>query len=217
MDCEHVFVSEHRKNPGPKLPPGEMREQVRRLLGEGLTQREVSDKLGVGKTTVNYHARRLHLPADERFGRRFDWNAIQAAYDQGLSRLQCMKKFGFSAYAWTAAVKRGAIKPRPVATPIRELLVVGRRTNRSHLKRRLIAEGVKENRCEICGINRWMGKPVSLQLHHSNGDGTDNRIENIQLLCGTCHSQTETYGGKKGLRKSDRHLRFVEPEESEAA
>ncbi len=122
-----------------------------------------------------------------------------------------MKKFGFSAYAWSAAVKRGAIKPRPAAIPIEELLVDGRRTNRSHLKRRLIKEGLKQNCCEICGISRWMGKPVSMQLHHKNGEGSDNRLENIQLLCGTCHSQTETYGGKKALRRAERHLKLVEP------
>jgi 5-methylcytosine-specific restriction endonuclease McrA len=60
-----------------------------------------------------------------------------------------------------------------------------------------------------------MGKPVSMQLHHTNGDGSDNRLENIQLLCGTCHSQTDTYGGRNGHRKPDRHLELVEPLEDE--
>lgn len=207
-----------REGIGPKLPPGVMREAVRRLVAQGLTQREIADRLGVAKTTVNFHVRRLDVPVDSRFARRYDWPAIQAAYDSGLSRGQCMKRLGFSAYAWTEAVRRGAIVPRPVAIPIDEILVIGRRTNRSHLKKRLIQEGLKENRCEICGIDSWMGKPVSMQLHHKNGDGSDNRLENIQLLCGTCHSQTDTYGGKKGLRKADRHLELVpRPEDDDAA
>ena len=162
-----------------------MREAVRKLVGEGLSQREIADRLGVAKTTVNYHVRRLQIPVDDRFARRYDWKEIQAAYDGGLSRKQCMKRFGFSAYAWFDAVKRGAIVPRPPAIPIEEMLVVGRRPNRSHLKQRLIKEGLKENRCEVCGIDTWMDKPVSMQLHHRNGDGSDNRLENIQLLCGT--------------------------------
>lgn len=56
-----------------------------------------------------------------------------------------------------------------------------------------------------------------MQLHHKNGDGSDNRLENIQFPCGTCHSQTDTYGGKNGHRKPDRHLRLVEPPEIDDA
>ena len=202
-----------REQPGPKLPPGLMRETVRWSLDMGLSQQQVADRLGVAKSTVSYHARRLDIPADERFGRRYDWNSVQAAYDHGLSRRQCMKRFGFSAYAWTGAVKRGAIAPRPAAMPIEELLVEGRRTSRCHLKRRLLNEGLKENRCEICGIESWLGKPLNAQLHHKNGDGSDNRLENIIFLCPNCHSQTDTYGGRNGHRRSKRHLRLVESAE----
>ena len=147
---------------------------------------------------------------DDRLAKRYDWEAIRAAYESGLSRMECMQKFGFSADAWHKAVKRGTIVSRPVAKPIDAYLVVGRRTGRTHLKARLIQEGLKENRCEICGIKEWLGKPLSMQLHHLNGDGSDNRIENLQLLCGNCHSQTDTYGGRNGHRRK-RHLRLVDP------
>jgi 5-methylcytosine-specific restriction endonuclease McrA len=196
---------------GPKAPPGVMRERVRKLLELGWSRRRIAQHLGVSKSTVVFHASRLDAPIDPRFGRRYRWTEIQAAYDRGMSRLECMDKFGFSAYAWTMAVKRGAIVQRPKATPLEELLVKGRRTNRSNLKKRLIEEGLKENRCEICGITRWMGKPVSMQLHHKNGDGSDNRLPNLELLCGTCHSQTDTYGAKN----ANRHLTLVEPLEDD--
>ena len=107
------------------------------------------------------------------------------------------------------------MKPRDRKIPLEKLLVVGRKTSRSHLKRRLLKAGMKENRCEVCGITRWMGKPVNMQLHHRNGDGSDNRLENIQFLCGNCHSQTDTYGGRNGHRKPDRHLELVEQLEDE--
>lgn len=66
------------------------------------------------------------------------------------------------------------------------------------LKRRLLKEGLKENRCENpeCGITEWLGKSIVLQLHHINGVNNDNRLENLQLLCPNCHSQTDNFAGK---------------------
>jgi Zn finger protein HypA/HybF involved in hydrogenase expression len=87
----------------------------------------------------------------------------------------------------------------------------GRRAGRDHLKARLIKAGLKENRCEQCGISSWRGKPLSVQLHHKNGDGTDNRTENLEFLCPNCHSQTDTYGGRNGHRRFEGHLTLVEP------
>ena len=65
------------------------------------------------------------------------------------------------------------------------------RNGRGFRKKRLIKEGIKEDRCEQCGITHWRGRKLSIQLHHRNGDGTDNRIENLELLCANCHSQTD--------------------------
>jgi hypothetical protein len=61
----------------------------------------------------------------------------------------------------------------------------------------LVAAGLKEERCEICGIGTWCGRPLAMALHHRNGDGLDNRLENLQLLCPNCHSQTENFSGRK--------------------
>ena len=86
--------------------------------------------------------------------------------------------------------------------PLADLLVVGRtQTGRGHLKARLIKAGLKENRCERCGIAEWHGRPLEMQLHHVNGDGLDNRLENLELICANCHSQTETWGGRNGHRR----------------
>jgi len=118
---------------------------------------------------------------------------------------QCLQRFGFSRETFRAAVRRGDLVPRPHTMPIESLLVVGRaQTNRSHLKRRLIKAGLKEDRCERCGIAEWMGEPLSTELHHINGDGKDNRLENLQLLCGNCHSQTDNWGGRGQMRNGNR-------------
>ena len=62
----------------------------------------------------------------------------------------------------------------------------------------------KYNGCQICGwheVNPSTGK-CPLEIHHINGDCTDNREENLQLLCPNCHSLTPTMGAlNKGNSK----------------
>jgi 5-methylcytosine-specific restriction endonuclease McrA len=186
------------------------RHQVERLLNEGRSNSEVAAILGLSTPTVSYHARKLGVPPDTRFSNRVDWEVVQAAHDQGMSVRECAKEFGFHLASWHKAVQRGAIKPRSHVIPIDDLLVRGRRTGRDHLKRRLIKAGLKKTRCEACGISRWLDQPLSMQLHHKNGDGMDNRLFNLSLLCPNCHSQTDTYGGRNGHRKPDRHLKLIE-------
>jgi transcriptional regulator with XRE-family HTH domain len=179
------------------------RDAVARLRADGLSQAEIARELGITKSTVSYHFRTLGSTPDPRFSRRYDWAAIQAAYDKGLSYKECAARFGFNSATWYQAVARGDITPRPRAIPLETLLVANRpQTNRSHLKLRLLAAGLKENRCERCGLTDWEGKPLNMQLHHVNGEGKDNRLENILFLCPNCHAQTETWGGRNGRRRS---------------
>ena len=64
------------------------------------------------------------------------------------------------------------------------------------LKNRLIKEGIKENKCENCGLSSWLGKNINCELDHINGVSTDHRLENLQILCPNCHSQTDTFRAK---------------------
>lgn len=83
--------------------------------------------------------------------------------------------------------------------PLKKLsqVLVENSTGNSHkLKLRLIKEGVKEEKCEVCGNTEWMGEPIPLDLHHINGNHFDNRLENLIIVCPNCHRLTDTHGNK---------------------
>jgi biotin operon repressor len=175
---------------------------VQALCESGLSGAEIARRLGISKSTVSYHRRRLGQPIDARCNRCYDWAAVQRFYEEGHTITQCQGEFGFARKTFMDAVARGALVSRPQAAPVAEYLVTGRRVNRTHLKGRLLAAGLKENRCECCGIQDWLGKPLSMALHHVNGEGADNRLENLMMLCPNCHSQTENFSGR-GRRRAE--------------
>lgn len=67
---------------------------------------------------------------------------------------------------------------------------------KSHiLKEKMIREGIKEYRCEICGLSEWQNKKIPLELHHKNCNHFDNNFDNLQILCPNCHAQQEGNAG----------------------
>jgi hypothetical protein len=196
---EHTFVR-------PKGRRGETRAQVASLLERGLTLAEIARTLEISKPTASYHARMLGIPA--QIQSRYNWQDVQRYYDAGHSITDCQMRFGFARATFVDAAKRGLVATRSQAAPLETYLVRGRAVNRTHLKRRLLAAGLKENRCERCGIDAWLGEPLSMALHHINGDGLDNRLENLALLCPNCHAQTPNFSGRnRRIRRIEAALR----------
>lgn len=64
------------------------------------------------------------------------------------------------------------------------------------LKNKLIKAGIKENKCECCGIKEWNGKSINMELHHIDGNRFNHSLSNLIMLCPNCHSQTETFRSK---------------------
>ena len=55
---------------------------------------------------------------------------------------------------------------------------------------------LRGHKCECCGNTEWLDKPITLEVHHKDGDNLNNELDNLQLLCPNCHSQTENWRGK---------------------
>lgn len=80
--------------------------------------------------------------------------------------------------------------------------------DRSYLKKKLIKNGLLENKCAICGmLPTWKDKPLVLILDHINGKNDDYRIENLRLVCPNCGSQLETFAGRRFKRKEPKSRR----------
>jgi hypothetical protein len=52
-------------------------------------------------------------------------------------------------------------------------------TSNSNKRKRLIDEGLKEAKCECCGLSEWMGKPIPLELHHKDFNHYNNSLDNL--------------------------------------
>jgi hypothetical protein len=70
----------------------------------------------------------------------------------------------------------------------------------SHLLAILVRKGMRERRCERCGLTEWQGNPIPLEVDHVNGVRNDHRPENLRLLCPNCHALTPTWRGRKNRR-----------------
>lgn len=80
-----------------------------------------------------------------------------------------------------------------------ELLTLGNVKVKTHQLKRALNERGVEYKCDICDLVKWLDQPITLQIHHKDGNTYNNVIENLQYLCPNCHTQTDNWGfkGKK--------------------
>lgn len=149
-------------------------DELQSLLDESNSFSEVLIKLNMDPKTGNRKTLRLRLKTSN-----FDFSIINVNRNK-------------------LKTQRTIQNLKSIKIPTEKILVENSTyTNNRELKIRLIREGLKEYKCNICNLqNAWNNKPLSLQLDHINGINNDNRIQNLRFLCPNCHSQTDTFSGR---------------------
>jgi len=111
----------------------------------------------------------------------------------------------FTGQGWNVGLKF-----RPMKTYSIEDILVEDSSYRSslRLKTKLFENGIKQEKCEVCLNSVWNTKKIPLELHHINGVNTDNRIENLQILCSNCHAQTENFRKGKSALSETREVEY---------
>jgi transposase-like protein len=148
-------------------------EEVRAAVADSLSYAEVLRRLGLRAAGGNHRTVRKYVEEVWRIPTdHFDANAA-----------------------------RGRTRAR-TATPLEEVLVAGSTYHRGHLKRRLLAEGLKRPECAMCGQGAvWHGRRMTLVLDHINGVHDDHRLENLRILCPNCNATLDTHCGRHNKRR----------------
>lgn len=61
----------------------------------------------------------------------------------------------------------------------------------TNLKKHLIKD--RGNICQACSLETWLGFKIKLEIHHVDGNRTNNQESNLKLLCPNCHSLTKSW------------------------
>lgn len=91
---------------------------------------------------------------------------------------------------------------RSPTVPLEKILMKGVNFQTFQLKKRLFNNKLKMRACELCSWAQMSpdGR-IPLELDHINGDRTDNRLENLRILCPNCHSLQPTHRGLNRKKK----------------
>lgn len=120
------------------------------------------------------------------------------SYRQKFCSLKCQNDYIYKTYIenWLSGIENG---------------LTGKYEISSHVRRYLLEYNNYTCQTPECGCNwknPYTGKSI-LQIHHIDGDCTNNKFENLQLLCPNCHTMTENYGSRnKNATRIDRRTKY---------
>lgn len=111
-----------------------------------------------------------------------------------------IKAFGIdTSHFLGQAHARGSVSTRK--KPPHDILCFSRERVRASLLRRAMLESGVVHQCDQCDLtSTWMGKAITLEIDHIDGNPKNNTLANLRFLCPNCHSQcSQTNASNKNL------------------
>ena len=185
-----------------------------KLIGEGLSTYQIGNRLNKSQTTARYWLDKYSLSTNnETSGSRKTWsdNELIDACANGETIADVVRSLSLTNGAYATIkkyikileidishfVKKGTARGQNTSVALEKVMVKHSSYHRGRLKKRLLSEGIFENKCDVCGQNEtWHGGKLIMVLDHINGVPNDHRMENLRLLCPNCNSQQDTFCGR---------------------
>ena len=143
------------------------KEELQNLLDTSSSYKEVLDKIGLSTRGNNYNTLNKYIKLYSLSTEKIDISRKQT-FNQ-TNAYNTKDKFLFSLENESCTLK-----------------------NRKILEY-LIKYRIKEYSCEKCGITKWNDLPITLEIHHKDGNHDNTKLENLEILCPNCHSQTDNF------------------------
>ena len=94
--------------------------------------------------------------------------------------------------------KKGGYFSKKIIVSDDKIFIKSDRDITSKVRSRLIKNKIIPYVCKKCNLeDKWLNEPIVLELDHIDGNRYNNELNNLRFLCPNCHSQTETFCGKK--------------------
>ena len=177
------------------------KEELEELINKDYSYEEIGKIYGVSGAAIKKAALRLNIPLKERRKKNPNEHFNKGTAKVGICE-NCGKEFilyqstngKFCSHKCQQEHRKNEYIKRWKNGE--ENGLVGKYTMSGFVRNYLLDK--HNQKCQICGwgkANKYTGK-VPLQIHHIDGDCTNNKEENLQVLCPNCHSLTENYGSR---------------------
>jgi len=172
------------------------KEALEKLIKEGVSYERIGRKYGVTGASVKKAARKMGIELEQR---------REISPDEHFN-----KGTGIIHYCLTCGKKLNGSQVKYCSNECQMEYQKIRKINewKEHPEKFISENGYpfirnyllnkNSSKCENCGwgeINQYTHS-IPLEVHHIDGDCTNNREENLQLLCPNCHSLTENFGSR---------------------